>query len=98
MEVYKWGDMFCGAGGNATGTVEALDDNEVEFEGWAINHWDRAVETMHLNHPRVHTLVQDLTVVIPSETVPGRHLTISMPLRPARTIPGRAAGGPGATS
>lgn len=92
MEIYKWGDMFCGAGGNATGTVEALDDNEVEFEGWAVNHWDRAVETMHLNHPRVHTLVQDLTVVIPSKTVPGRHLD-HLHASPSCTHHSRACGG-----
>lgn len=84
--------MFCGAGGYTTGSVMALDDLRVPYEYWAVNHWDRAVQTMKLNHPRVHTFEQDLTVVIPSEVIPGRHLD-HLHASPSCTHHSRACGG-----
>lgn len=91
-ELYTAGDMFCGAGGYTTGSVMALDAAKVAFEYWAVNHWDRAVQTMKLNHPRVHTFEQDLTVVIPSEVIPGRHLD-HLHASPSCTHHSRACGG-----
>lgn len=84
--------MFCGAGGYTTGSVMALDDLRVPYEYWAVNHWDRAVQTMRLNHPAVHTFEQDLTVVIPSEVIPGRHLD-HLHASPSCTHHSRACGG-----
>lgn len=84
--------MFCGAGGYTTGSVMALDDLRVPYEYWAVNHWDKAVQTMKLNHPRVHTFEQDLTVVIPSEVIPGRHLD-HLHASPSCTHHSRACGG-----
>ena len=84
--------MFCGAGGYTTGSVRALDDLRVPYEYWAVNHWDRAVQTMKLNHPAVHTFEQDLTVVVPSEVIPGRHLD-HLHASPSCTHHSRACGG-----
>ena len=70
----------------------ALDDLRVPYEYWAVNHWDKAVQTMKLNHPRVHTFEQDLTVVIPSEVIPGRHLD-HLHASPSCTHHSRACGG-----
>lgn len=84
--------MFCGAGGYTTGSVMALDDLKVPYEYWAVNHWNRAVQTMKLNHPAVHTFEQDLTVVIPSEVIPGRHLD-HLHASPSCTHHSRACGG-----
>lgn len=92
MELYECGDMFCGAGGYTTGSVMALDAFKVPYEYWAVNHWNRAVETMKLNHPMVHTFEQDLTVVIPSEVIPGRHLH-HLHASPSCTHHSRACGG-----
>ena len=92
QELYECGDMFCGAGGYTTGSVMALDDLKVPYEYWAVNHWDKAVQTMKLNHPRVHTFEQDLTVVIPSEVIPGRHLD-HLHASPSCTHHSRACGG-----
>ena len=92
QELYECGDMFCGAGGYTTGSVMALDDLRVPYEYWAVNHWDKAVQTMKLNHPRVHTFEQDLTVVIPSEVIPGRHLD-HLHASPSCTHHSRACGG-----
>ena len=38
-ELYEAGDMFCGAGGYTTGSVEALVAANVPYEYWAVNHW-----------------------------------------------------------
>lgn len=92
QELYECGDMFCGAGGYTTGSVMALDDLRVPYEYWAVNHWDKAVQTMKLNHPAVHTFEQDLTVVIPSEIIPGRHLD-HLHASPSCTHHSRACGG-----
>lgn len=92
QELYECGDMFCGAGGYTTGSVKALDDLGVPYEYWAVNHWDKAVQTMKLNHPAVHTFEQDLTVVIPSEVIPGRHLD-HLHASPSCTHHSRACGG-----
>lgn len=72
--IYRWGDLFCGAGGNATGVINALDTRGIRHEGWAVNHWPFAVRTMQINHPSVHTLEMNLEAVVPSEVIPYRHL------------------------
>lgn len=89
---YKWGDLFCGCGGMTTGHVKALEARHILHEGWAINHWERAVQTMMLNHPYIHTFEMDLTTVIPSEVVTCRHLD-HLHASPSCTHHSRAKGG-----
>ena len=89
---FKWGDLFCGCGGMATGGVRALDARQIAHEGWAINHWQCAVQTMQSNHPHVHVMEMDLTTVIPSEIIPCRHLD-HLHASPSCTHHSRAKGG-----
>lgn len=90
--VFKWGDLFCGCGGMATGGVRALEARQIAHEGWAINHWQCAVQTMQTNHPHVHVMEMDLTTVIPSEVIPCRHLD-HLHASPSCTHHSRAKGG-----
>lgn len=55
-------DMFCGAGGTTNGAKEA--GIEVRY---ALNHWDRAIETHTENHPDVSHLCENI-----DDTRPGR--------------------------
>ena len=89
---FKWGDLFCGCGGMATGGVRALDARQIMHEGWAINHNRYAVQTMLTNHPHVHVMEMDLTTVIPSEVIPCRHLD-HLHASPSCTHHSRAKGG-----
>lgn len=89
---FKWGDLFCGCGGMATGGVRALDARQIVHEGWAINHNHCAVQTMQTNHPHVHVMEMDLTTVIPSEVIPCRHLD-HLHASPSCTHHSRAKGG-----
>lgn len=91
-QLFRWGDLFCGCGGMATGGVRALDARQIAHEGWAINHWQCAVQTMQLNHPHVHVMEMDLTTVIPSEVIPCRHLD-HLHASPSCTHHSRAKGG-----
>ena len=91
-KLFKWGDMFCGCGGMATGGIRALDARQIAHEGWAINHWECAVQTMLTNHPHVHVMEMDLTTVIPSEIIPCRHLD-HLHASPSCTHHSRAKGG-----
>ena len=90
--IYRWGDLFCGAGGNATGVINALDAHGIRHEGWAVNHWPFAVRTMQINHPSVHTLEMNLEAVVPSEVIPYRHLD-HLHASPSCTHHSRAKGG-----
>ncbi|HEV2343450.1 MAG TPA: DNA cytosine methyltransferase [Actinocrinis sp.] len=48
-------DIFCGAGGTSTGMVEAGFELVL-----AANHWQRAIETHALNHPRAEHMCADV--------------------------------------
>ena len=91
-EIYRWCDLFCGAGGNATGVINALDARGFRHEGWAVNHCQYAVKTMQINHPSVHTLEMDLEAVVPSDVIPYRHLD-HLHASPSCTHHSRAKGG-----
>jgi DNA (cytosine-5)-methyltransferase 1 len=44
-------DMFCGAGGESTGIMQAAQERGMKVSLTAINHWERAIETHATNHP-----------------------------------------------
>lgn len=55
----KIADLFCGAGGTTVG-AESTGEAECVF---AVNHWDRAIDTHSANHPKakhVRKLIQDV--------------------------------------
>lgn len=53
-------DLFCGGGGSATGAIDAGIDVKI-----AANHWDKAIETHALNHPRTEHDCADISQVEP---------------------------------
>lgn len=69
MSKYLAGDLFCGCGGMATGSINALRKRGMDFEFWAVNHWYRAVQTMTANHPYVHVFEADLSSARPQDIV-----------------------------
>lgn len=56
MKKWKGIDMFCGAGGSATGILES----EVAEVKWAINHDEKAIESHAANHPEAEHYTQDI--------------------------------------
>jgi len=42
-------DMFCGAGGESCGIKQAADKANLPISMYAINHWERAIETHRAN-------------------------------------------------
>lgn len=71
-------DLFCGAGGTSTGTVQAARKRGIELSLIAVNHWPRAVETHARNHPWARHLCADLGSVeaSPNKLVPGGKLDL----------------------
>lgn len=59
----KIADLFCGAGGTTTG-AESTGEVDCVF---AVNHWDRAIETHSANHPHAKHVRKALHDVGPSE-------------------------------
>ena len=43
-------DMFCGAGGESTGIMQAAMEQDMNVNLLAINHWERAMGTHAANH------------------------------------------------
>lgn len=64
-------DLFCGAGGESTGMIDAFKDAGHEYEMLAINHWDLAIETHKTNHPEVKHECESIQNVDPCEAIPG---------------------------
>lgn len=49
--MFKVADLFCGAGGETTGIMQAIDSIGGPRDVVAVNHWDVAIETHRRNHP-----------------------------------------------
>ena len=60
-------DLYCGAGGYSTGFCEAMKELGLAFLEFAINHWNRAIETMRSNHPEVRALQMDIDAATPED-------------------------------
>ena len=64
-------NQFCGAGGCEIGIRRSIvEDLGKIFKGVAINHWDRAVETMRANFPEISTLSCKIEEALPDELIP----------------------------
>lgn len=44
-------DLFCGAGGETTGIMQAIGEIGGHHDVAAVNHWNIAIETHKRNHP-----------------------------------------------
>ena len=63
-------NQFCGAGGCEHGIRRAIVEGLKKiFKGVAINHWDRAVETMRANFPEINTVSCKIEEALPNESV-----------------------------
>lgn len=60
-------DLYCGAGGYSTGFAEAMHDLGLPYYEVAVNHWERAIETMQTNHPDVIAMQVDISAVNPCD-------------------------------
>lgn len=85
-------DLFCGAGGSSTGAQRALSRIGLDMDLLCVNHWDTAIATHTLNHPKARHYCQDINTVRPSQAVPGGKLDLLM-ASPTCTHHSRARGG-----
>lgn len=70
-------DLFCGAGGTSTGILKACDERlRVPVNLTAVNHWQTAINTHSLNHPRVRHLCESVENLHPLDLVKGGRLDL----------------------
>jgi DNA (cytosine-5)-methyltransferase 1 len=69
-------DMFCGSGGESQGIDWASQKAGIQIDLFAINHWERAIETHRANFPDVEHICRDVADINPSEVVPGRKVAL----------------------
>jgi DNA (cytosine-5)-methyltransferase 1 len=69
-------DMFCGAGGESTGIMQAVREKEMNVHMLAINHWERAIETHAANHPEADHLCESVEHIDPTKAVPGGRVAL----------------------
>jgi DNA (cytosine-5)-methyltransferase 1 len=69
-------DMFCGAGGESTGIMQAAGELGVKVSLFAINHWERAVETHAANHPGAEHLCESVERIDPTQVIKGGKLDL----------------------
>ncbi|MDD5303092.1 MAG: DNA cytosine methyltransferase [Elusimicrobia bacterium] len=65
-------DLFCGAGGETTGIMQALGEIGGRFDVAAVNHWDIAIETHRRNHPASRAYCMSLEQLNPLEVFGAR--------------------------
>jgi DNA (cytosine-5)-methyltransferase 1 len=71
-------DLLCGAGGSSTGCERALTELGLDMELVCVNHWQTAIDTHTLNHPKARHFVQDIATVRPHLLVPEGYLDLLM--------------------
>lgn len=69
-------DMFCGSGGESQGIAWAAERAGVQIEVYAINHWQRAIETHQANFPDAEHVCRDVQDITPSDLIPGRKVAL----------------------
>ena len=75
-KTYNVVDMFCGAGGESTGIMQAAMELGMKVNLLAINHWERAIETHAANHPSTDHLCESVERIDPTVVVPGQKLDL----------------------
>lgn len=69
-------DLFAGAGGESQGIHWAAEKSGADIELFAINHWERAIETHSLNFPQDESICRNIEDINPLRVVPGRHVEL----------------------
>lgn len=67
MKSLNIADLFCGAGGSSAGAIEAAKLLGYQPQLTAINHWNRATETMLANHPEARVLCTGVDNINPRD-------------------------------
>jgi len=69
-------DMFCGSGGESQGINWSAEKAGVKIEMFAINHWERAIETHRANFPLAEHICRDVRDIDPSSLMDGRKIAL----------------------
>jgi len=85
--------MFCGAGGESTGIKQAMDNLGLDVNMYAINHWERAIETHTLNHPYAEHFCESIEKLHPEEVVKNKRIVGLLWASPSCTHHSNARGG-----
>ncbi|MCL2473099.1 MAG: DNA cytosine methyltransferase [Treponema sp.] len=75
-KTYNVADLFCGAGGESTGIMQAAEMTGMKVNLLAINHWERAIETHAKNHPGAEHLCESIEHIDPVKAVPDQKLNL----------------------
>lgn len=67
MRTLEIADLFCGAGGSSTGALEAGACLGYDPRLTAVNHWNRATETLLANHPEARVLCTGVDNINPRD-------------------------------
>jgi len=62
-------DMFCGAGGESSGIMQAALEQDMKVNLFAINHWQVAMETHAANHPYANHLCESVERIDPTQII-----------------------------
>jgi DNA (cytosine-5)-methyltransferase 1 len=68
--------MFCGSGGESQGIAWSAEKAGAQIEMFAINHWERAIETHRANFPEATHICRDIQDIDPSSIVSGRKVAL----------------------
>ena len=69
-EIYV--DLFCGGGGESKGIEQAAAQARVKHKLYAVNHWERAIETHKLNFPDAVHFCEDVETLNPLKVLDSR--------------------------
>ena len=69
-------DMFCGAGGECKGIDQSAKNAGANIKIYAINHWQRAIDTHQANFPGAEHICRDVHDIDPSKVIPGRKIAL----------------------
>jgi len=86
-------DLFCGAGGETTGIVQAAAAAGLRLDLSAVNHWRVAIETHRLNYPDARAYCQDLATLNPLDVFGARDRVDLLWASPECTHHSNARGG-----
>ena len=86
-------DLFCGAGGETTGIMQALDEIGGPRDVAAVNHWNVAIETHKRNHPDARSYCMSLEQLDPLEVFGARDSVDLLWASPECTHHSNARGG-----
>lgn len=86
-------DLFCGAGGESTGILQAMAEAGEKVDLAAVNHWDVAIDTHTRNHPKARHFCASIQTLNPLEVFRARDKVDLLWASPECTHHSNARGG-----